>query len=600
MRSRTLRIGLALAIPVLTIVAYLDGAMPTKPGGLVDSDCYMHLLRAEKLWQTGRWYDSLIERSNAPYGEQLHWTRPFDVLLLGGALPAVPVVGFRPALFWWGVIVSPALLFVSLLALPWAARPLLSKDGPYVAVLFMVSQLGVLVAFQPARPDHHSLLTLLFVLSLGLTLRLILNPVRPFLCYGAAAICAFSIWVSIESILVAALVLGTLGWLWVLRNADSLSKAVRFSLALFSFLCMATLVERPWSDLMTVEFDRLSIIHCFLFGLIGLVFGTAAVLRRTRYADLLGDGRRRLAWGLGGAAMVALGLAIWSPRFFRGPFADIDPRIVAIWLSHVREVQPLVSDWCFAAPLLGATAVCLPFLVAWSVHKPTSAGWAYLGFLILVFVALSLYQIRWAAYAQVLLSLPIAQLIACRLVRPSDPGYTRRAGILNAGIIAACCYALLFAGLPVQYAVGSNSRPEAHSRTALQRICQYLVTTSGGESPRHRILTHMDLGSEILYRTPYEVIGTSYHRNARGLLDANAIMTAASFEEAQRLLCDRAIDLILIPRPPKPGPAPDPASVSTFRGRLLQGDLPCWCAPVELPGEMAASYALFEVLDRRR
>ncbi|MHC4521723.1 MAG: hypothetical protein ACYTAS_24280, partial [Planctomycetota bacterium] len=78
---------LGLAVAALLIFAYLMDVMPVERGTLADSDCYVHLLRAEKLWRSGRWYDSVLDRSNAPYGDELHWTRPFDVLLLLGAVP---------------------------------------------------------------------------------------------------------------------------------------------------------------------------------------------------------------------------------------------------------------------------------------------------------------------------------------------------------------------------------------------------------------------------------------------------------------------------------------------------------------------------------
>ena len=594
--SPYLRTGLSLAIPLVMTVVYLTGGMVAPPGGCADSDGYMHLLRAEQLWQTGHWYDSVIARSNAPYGEQLHWTRPMDVLLLGGALPTAGLVGLRAALFGWGVIFSPVLLFVTLLVLPWVARPLVAKDGPHLAVLFVVCQFGVLSAFQPARPDHHSLLALLFLLSIGLTLRLILAPWRLSLCYGAAAVGALSIWVSIESIIVTATALTALGWLWVRRKADFLPKGVHFSLALFLLTCLATLMERPWRDLATIEFDRLSIIHCCLFGLIACVFAAAWLLSRTRCGDLLTGWTGRLAFGLVGIAAVVLALAVLSPRFFRGPLADMDPQIVPLWLEHVREVQPLLSRYLWSVPLLAAAAVCLPFLALWSVRRPNGDGWTYVGFSILLFIALSLYELRWMIYAQILLALTLAEFVARCLVQPSDPGYQRWNGIVNAGLLGGCFFGLTFSPLLVQTAIGSGLGPSPYSRAALQGVCEYLVTAPRWQDRPHRILTHVDLASEILYRTPHEVIGTCYQRNASGILDTYAIMRAPSFADALTLLRRRNVDLILLPRPERLGPPVASPPSATFQQRLPQGDVPDWCTPVELPEPLPRFYSLFEVI----
>lgn len=40
---------------------------------LTDTDTYMRLVRVEQLAETGNWYNSVIERSNYPDGDELHW-----------------------------------------------------------------------------------------------------------------------------------------------------------------------------------------------------------------------------------------------------------------------------------------------------------------------------------------------------------------------------------------------------------------------------------------------------------------------------------------------------------------------------------------------
>jgi len=117
-RRRLVIVGLSAVVPAVLTLAYAAGLMPLRRGDLADSDCYMRLVRVRQLWTTGRWYDSTIPRSNVPYGEELHWTRPLDLLLLLGAAPASLVVGFNEALFGWGVAVSPLLLLATLLTLP--------------------------------------------------------------------------------------------------------------------------------------------------------------------------------------------------------------------------------------------------------------------------------------------------------------------------------------------------------------------------------------------------------------------------------------------------------------------------------------------------
>ncbi len=251
----------------LALVAwYLMGKAPIAAGDMGDSDCYMHLIRASDLYERGRWYDPVIERGNAPYGHRLHWTRAFDLLLLAGAVPGSLLTSFASSLFWWGVVISPIILVAIFLGLRWASRPLLGEDGASLIGFLLAVQVGVLTYLQAARPDHHGLLLLLFVLSLGFVLRLVELPFNFGLCAAAGALSALSMWTSFESLVMVAVFLCVLSGLWIRYGGDSMKKVLCYSASLFLFTCAALVAERPWSDLATLEFDRLSIMHIAIFG----------------------------------------------------------------------------------------------------------------------------------------------------------------------------------------------------------------------------------------------------------------------------------------------------------------------------------------------
>src|SRR3546814_6370121 len=56
--------------------------VPVFESGLIDPDSYMRMVRVSELAQGWQWFDDTIARANAPYGDVLHWTRPFDLLIL--------------------------------------------------------------------------------------------------------------------------------------------------------------------------------------------------------------------------------------------------------------------------------------------------------------------------------------------------------------------------------------------------------------------------------------------------------------------------------------------------------------------------------------
>ena len=110
---------------------------PVLTGELLGPDSYMRVVRVQEFLAHGQWHNSDIARANAPYGDALHWTRPFDLLLLAIAAPVALFTGWGSALFWASAIVSPLLLLASGLALIWAMTPVIRPNSwllPAIAV----------------------------------------------------------------------------------------------------------------------------------------------------------------------------------------------------------------------------------------------------------------------------------------------------------------------------------------------------------------------------------------------------------------------------------------------------------------------------------
>ena len=119
----------ALVMLIIQAGLVLKGNAPVLNGVLIDPDSYMRLARVEHLWATGAWFDPVFPRIGPPEGLALHWTRPFDVLLLAGALIASPLLGFKAGLYWWGAFLGPVLQ-VRLPWPRWSGPPRRSCAGP--------------------------------------------------------------------------------------------------------------------------------------------------------------------------------------------------------------------------------------------------------------------------------------------------------------------------------------------------------------------------------------------------------------------------------------------------------------------------------------
>ncbi|MCH8097782.1 MAG: hypothetical protein IID53_11965 [Proteobacteria bacterium] len=585
-------------------------------GELLGTDGYMRLVRVAGLHETGAWYDGWVARSNAPHGEVLHWTRPLDILLLAGAWVLTPVMGFREALFFAGAFVSPLLWVFTAVAFAWAGEPFFGRSGRYLAMIAFLVQPAVMDYSLAGRADHHMLLLLIFVVSFGLTARMLLTPFHAGLALAAGAVTGLGLWVGPEFLLalLAALAAMTLGW--VLHGADGALKNRGFAIGLAVTVALALLAERPLAAILTEEHDRLSIVH-FTLTLLALGFWSAARL-------IEGRGRRargitgRLVIALIGAAMAGGSMYLLYPKFFAGPMVDIDPRVIPIWFDKIVESLPLLPTDARGAGLLlyylGAALVCLPFLLTLLVRersRPLWLAWLYVGLALAIYLPLAVFQVRLAIYPEILMALVIVTLVVRvrrRLDRDTLGGALARA-LATVGLLVGFSAAglVLYQGIPAVAGVPAAPKGTGGAICRLKDMAAYLDRPGGFGRRRHTILATVDYGPELLYRTRHAVIATPYHRNP-GIIDAHRILTAGTDRESRRLLEARGVDLILLcPSAPERTYFSNPGGArATLYRRLAAGPpsvrlreagrAPAWLSRVALPAELAGGFRLYEVI----
>ena len=586
-----------LCLVTLHFVFVSFGLSPGR-GRLGDVDCYTRLNHVLRFYETGSWYDITVARSNAPYGETIHWTRPLDVLLISGAWLLTPFLDFKEALFWWGWLIGPLLQVAALIFLLWATRPLFDHQEVSLIGLLFICQPGILSYYLVGSPDHHGLLLTVFILAMGFTLRLLLNPFRPGLCYAAGAINTLSLWISVESFLPLLLNIAALGIVWIMMNRDYARKNFHFYLGFFITSGIALLLIRPWYDFFQEEYDRLSFVHLSIFGFIALFW--LVVLRLNRLSDFFKRFANRIFIALAGVTVLIITIWHYYPKVFGGPFADVDPRVFPIWLNKIYNFQPLISHKGFHADqfflLLGPVIPAIPFVLyrLWKEKREEYQMWLYVFIGLLIFLPVSLYQARWVPYAVVISLIPLTELLYRVLTRqePFLKGLLRPIG--RALVVMIFCTGFIILGglLPAAQDEGKT----AH-HVSLSRICEYL-DKGRWQNQSKRIVAFYFWGPEILYRTHHEVIATPDHRNWQGILDTYAIMTAAHDEDALKIIRERKINLILLcPEANEEEFYSMPNQESTFYRRLCEGAIPPWVRPISLPPDLSHSFRLFEVID---
>jgi hypothetical protein len=609
-------------------------------GELTGPDDYMRLDRVIELHESGAWYSTIFSRANVPYGEHYQWTRPLDALLLAGSAPLSLFVEFRTALHWWGVMISPVLHLLALLTLIWAVAPLMDPRTLVYVGLMALCQPALLFYFMPGRSDHHSLLYLLFAVSVGLGLRLVRGSLDRRLAVTAGAVAALAIWVSVESLVPVAYLIGGLGLLWLAVGEDFARKGLWYSVGLFGGTVVALLLERPWHDLDAAQYNRLSVVHLFVAGLMFSFWLAASVLERWRPAG----GRRsgRVAVSVAGVGVAAAVIALVFPKFFAGPMTDLDPRIAEHWVDlMVPTMRPLVWPEDPVGSLrnsliyVGAAVLALPAALAFARRSPRAEAkcWAFLAVGLAGFLLMGLFAPqghRWATYATMLLAAPYAGLLFVVLQRlglermsptraasaAPDAGRAPRllrtvavsVGSTATIIIFGVGFSILAALLPQSTALQAKGERECTAGA----VASYLNATKAYSNRPQYILALPILGAELLYRTPHRVVATGYAiwstatRDGgagtsggdypAGLVDTYDFFSAAENDPAHRIVAERGVDLVLIcPYSNEHALYRRADGASTLYQRLAEGDLPPWLREVPLPHDLASYFRLFRV-----
>jgi hypothetical protein len=589
-----LALGLGLLVNAMVVVS---GETAVFDGQLYGTDGYMRLVRVTELYETGAWFDGIIERSNAPYGTAMHWTRPMDLLLLAGGWVLSPWLGFENGLFWWAAVLSPLLQLAMVLTLVWTAAPLLDRWHRCLLVLAIFVQAPLISTGLLGRADHHMLISLAFVLSIGLTLRLVMRPFDARLAWAAGAALGFALWLSMEALLLLAASLAALTATWLWRAGDRARKSLWHALGLSAMVAFAIAVERPPAQYLAEEYDRISIVHLAV-ALLALAFWAGVRALERRGLEAKGGPRRAVVATLGAVAAGVL-LYLVYPKFFGGPEVDVDPRLDPIFFDLVNELKPLwPSDARSLGRLLtflGPALVCVPFLAVLLLRERNPAnrdGWLFLAVCTAIFLPLAMVMLRFAPFTEVLLAVVLAELLG-RLLALSE-----RVTVAPARIVLRTSLMLgLLTGFIALGALLSGPTKEStvRARCLLENAYALLGQPQGfGDRPRI-VLAHFNHGPELLYRTPHSVVASPYHRNVAGLLDSDRIFGARDDATSRRLIDQRGVELVLFC---PDGPALAQAAAkegSTFVGRLSEGQVPAWLRSVQVPAELAGAFRLYEV-----
>jgi len=557
------------------------GQPPVTEGILADGDSYARLVRVEHLLETNAWFDSTFPGSNAPFTDTFHWTRPFDVLLIGLASPMLLFLDLKQALFWSGILISPVIHILLAIALAWAVRPILGVAGACAAGVLTGLQIGLMSFAAAGRADHHMLFLLLVALSLGVLIRAVRDTENSQQKAAWSSVpLAAGIWVGPETLLYIVLCQAVLGLGWLVRGGREWRRVnLIFSSALTVTVAIAILLERGFSGYTVVEFDRVSIVHLLFVGLLtvywGLVISLGAALNRSPVL-------RVIAAIVGGGIFAGVLESVF-PGFLSGGFAAIEPEML-VYLKLTNEYQS-VTDLPNLLAIFGAAVLAVPWALwkTWS-ERSSSGIWAWVLVTVplVIYVGFGLTWGRWSLYAGLFMAIAVAGLAST----VESAVKARWEGAVRTAILVPAVF-LIVAG-PVGagvLAVEDKEKQDTKPTCRIKDVADFLSAPPLGKESRI-VLASPNYGPELIYRTPHRAVGSLLHRNKDGMLDTVGILGGSDETKITDLIRQRGIELILVC-----GDGGSNAYLSlsgakdTLYKHLLRAQAPSWLENVALPVE---------------
>ncbi|MCC7015859.1 MAG: hypothetical protein IT564_01480, partial [Rhodospirillales bacterium] len=334
-------------------------------------------------------------------------------------------------------------------------------------------------------------------------------------------------------------------------------------------------------------------VHVTLGALLAVFF---LAVRLVAGRGLLRTPPARMLAALAGAA-AAIGVwVLLFPKALRGPLADVDPAYAKFVLENIAELGHGYTLERFPATL-GPAVLAAPWL-AWRLWRERSGrrfwAWAYVGICVAVFGALTAGWMRWTIYAGLFSCLVLGDMIARATERIAAQ---KVAPVWREGGSASVVALVLLGPLAAAYATALVVvPPEKKTEQERAQACSPRLLAGALSRPPWSdrpmvVLTGVNYGAEILYRTPHLVVGTPYHRAARALRETFEAFGAKDDAAVREILARRKVELIAICPGGKEGLNQEKGG---FYDRLITGP-PAWVRQIALPAE-AAAFRLFQVL----
>ncbi|MDR1561031.1 MAG: glycosyltransferase [Holosporaceae bacterium] len=169
----------------------------------IDTDDYMRLVRLRDFFTHRDLSNTVISRSNVPFGCDLHWTLFYDFFII------IPVgilnlftSSIDKSIEYAGFFITPVINCIAAIFIFQISQDILKKENAFVTTMLFLAHPLLLPNCSFGRPDHHAFIMLFMIIFL----RCVLNLIKSDFCdskkYGKlAVVSSLCVWISPETLI---------------------------------------------------------------------------------------------------------------------------------------------------------------------------------------------------------------------------------------------------------------------------------------------------------------------------------------------------------------------------------------------------------------
>jgi hypothetical protein len=214
---------------------------------------------------------------------------------------------------------------------------------------------------------------------------------------------------------------------------------------------------------------------------------------------------------------------------------------------------------------------------------------AFMGLTLLgaaIYLPMSLFEMRWAAYLQPILLLPLALTVAAAMswdgaVRVRSWKIPLRAAPISLAIVGPALASTL-----VSHVSRADAILGSESQCPWDAAFSHLALSHPSDWPGAVVFADEFIGPELAWRTGARVIASPHIDSASGITDVLAVMRTHSPDQAAVIMSRRQVKYVLLCRARNP-------SSGEFVRALVEGRPPTWLEPIPLPDQLDRHFRLF-------